>query len=101
MCKKFVSTKEDQSMKSCDSRNEEYGVTEMGNDVQEIAESERFSSASSNTVFNSCCESDREETSISLPKDRITFDEETSQALKIYNTREREVETLFFQLPSS
>ncbi|KAM4075280.1 hypothetical protein ACB094_10G157500 [Castanea mollissima] len=91
VCKKFVSTKEDQSMKSCDSRNEEYGVTEMGSDVQEIAESDRFSSASSNTVFNSCCESDREETSISLPTDRITFDEETSQALKICNTREKEV----------
>lgn len=75
-------------MKTCDSRNEENGVTEMGSDVQEIAESDRFSSASSNTVFNSCCESDREEISISLPTDRITFDEETSQALKIYNTRE-------------
>lgn len=82
--KKFVSIKDqDQREKISENRNEEE------------EESDRFSSASSTTVFVSCSESDKEEISTSLCKDH------TSDALNLCNIREKEVETLLFQLPSS
>lgn len=61
---------------------EEYSVTGMDGDGQEVAESDRFSSASGTTVFNSCAESDNEETSTSSRK-----------ASKLCNIREKEAAT--------
>lgn len=101
--KKFVSIKDQgQRVKISETRNEEeeeYSVTAMDRDGQQVAESDRFSSASSTTVFVSCSESDKEEISTSFCKDH-TFDAETVQALNLCNIREKEVETLLFQLPS-
>lgn len=54
-------------------------------------ELERFSSASSSTVFNSCSESDAEETSTSQQKDHISFTTNTPESFRLCNLIENEV----------
>ncbi|XP_021613653.1 uncharacterized protein LOC110615818 isoform X3 [Manihot esculenta] len=56
-------------------------------------ELERFSSASSSTVFNSCSESDAEETSTSQQKDHISFTTNTPESFRLCNLIENEAVT--------
>uniref|UniRef100_A0A5B7AMZ4 Uncharacterized protein n=1 Tax=Davidia involucrata TaxID=16924 RepID=A0A5B7AMZ4_DAVIN len=66
-------------------KNSKSSVTEIGTSNQDFAESDRFSSASSTTVFNSCSDSDIEDTSSSSPKDQIWATADTCQALRLVN----------------
>ncbi|KAK9271158.1 hypothetical protein L1049_026747 [Liquidambar formosana] len=72
-----------------------FSVTEKGRNNQEAAEPERFSSSSSTTVFNSCSETDIEETSTSSHKDHISSAADTFQASSKFCDllREKEVAT--------
>ncbi|KAF5739841.1 hypothetical protein HS088_TW12G01052 [Tripterygium wilfordii] len=54
----------------------------------QVAESDNFSTASSSTIFNSCSESDEEETPTSLQEDHTLYKAETSQPKKPYNGKQ-------------
>ncbi|KAF2309610.1 hypothetical protein GH714_004270 [Hevea brasiliensis] len=72
-------------------RDGDVDVTEKKDrNKQEAVEIDRFSSASSSTVFNSCCGSDAEETSTSQQKDHISFTTNTSQSFKLCKLIEQE-----------
>ncbi|XVF36455.1 hypothetical protein REPUB_Repub19eG0060100 [Reevesia pubescens] len=58
-------------------------VTEMGRNNQETAEPDRFSSASCTTVYNSCSDSDIDESSM--------FADSSKSDFKLYNERENKV----------
>ncbi|KAA8528441.1 hypothetical protein F0562_035796 [Nyssa sinensis] len=97
---KLISHQINQKMKNSGSGdgNGDYSVTEIGTSNQDVAESDRFSSASSTTVFNSCSDSDGvEDTSSSAPKDQIiwaTASANTCEALRLVNPpREQEAAT--------
>lgn len=94
--KMLDSIKEDQRAKSSENIKEEYHVTAMVGDDKEVKESDRFSSASSTTVFNSCSETE-EEISTSPCKYHTFFDGETFRALSRSNIRAKEVGTLCVQ----
>lgn len=94
--KMLDSIKEDQRAKSSENIKEEYHVTAMVEDDKEVKESDRFSSASSTTVFNSCSETE-EEISTSPCKYHTFFDGETFRALSRSNIRAKEVGTLCVQ----
>ncbi|KAJ9166367.1 hypothetical protein P3X46_021137 [Hevea brasiliensis] len=75
-------------------RDGDVDVTEKKDrNKQEAVEIDRFSSASSSTVFNSCCGSDAEETSTSQQKDHISFTTNTSQSFKRCKLIEQEAVT--------
>lgn len=103
ICKKLVFTNESKSFNksTCDVKVAEFSVNKMPRNSQEVAESNRFSSASSTTVYNSCSESDdKEETPpTSLPKHCASLAAKTLRALKLYNMKEKMVETLISLLP--
>lgn len=94
-----ISINERLRIKTCNHGDGNVDVTKnKDRQNQEAVEFERFSSASSSTVFNSCCGSDAEETSTSQLKDHISFTANTSQSLKLCNLLEKEVTKLFFPL---
>lgn len=99
ICKKLVYTDKSKSLDKsiCDVKVVEFSVNEMPKNGQEVAESDRFSSASSTTVYNSCSESDdKDETPpTSLHKHHASLTAETLRALKLHNMKEKMVETLF------
>ncbi|XP_031281418.1 uncharacterized protein LOC116139923 [Pistacia vera] len=88
--KKFTSIKDSLRIKNNDNRNGQFSVTEMARNSQEVAEPDGFSTASSTTVFNSCSDSEVEETSTSVQKNDVSFIENTSQSFKLWSPGDKE-----------
>ncbi|XWS21315.1 hypothetical protein CRYUN_Cryun30bG0045200 [Craigia yunnanensis] len=84
VCNKFFTIKGLRSKKS-DDEDGKPSVTEMDRNNQESAEPDRFSSASSTTVYNSC--SDIDEPSM--------FADNPKSDLKLHDEREKKVEKLY------
>ncbi|KAF3447470.1 hypothetical protein FNV43_RR12656 [Rhamnella rubrinervis] len=91
--KKLVFTNESKSFNksTCDVKVAEFSVNEMPRNSQEVAESDRFSSASSTTVYNSFTDSDDKDEAppTSLHKHHASLTPETLRALKLYNMKEK------------
>ncbi|XVE55720.1 hypothetical protein DITRI_Ditri03aG0180800 [Diplodiscus trichospermus] len=79
-CNKFFTIKGSRT-KNSDDEDGKLGVTEMDRYNQENAEPDRFSSASSTTVYNSCSDRDLDEPSMSADNFKSN--------LKLYNEREK------------
>lgn len=94
ICNKLVCTNKSQSFKNSDYKEAEFSVHELPTNGQQVSESERFSSASSTTVYNSCSESDKDETSTSFHKHHASLTAETFRAIKLYGMNEKMVGTL-------
>ncbi|KAI4337079.1 hypothetical protein L6164_015534 [Bauhinia variegata] len=72
--KKLAFQKESRTSSEAERRNEDETVPETGRVSQIVLETERFSSASSSTVFNSCSEIEEEETWIPTHDDNHSHD---------------------------
>ncbi|XWS24080.1 hypothetical protein CRYUN_Cryun28dG0070200 [Craigia yunnanensis] len=83
LCNKFFTIKGLRT-KNSDDEERKLSVTEMDRNNQETAEPDRFSSASSTTVYNSCSDSDIDEPSI--------FADNFKSNLKLYDEREKKAE---------
>ncbi|KAL5844659.1 hypothetical protein ACOSQ4_010617 [Xanthoceras sorbifolium] len=90
---KLVSINTKLKIKNNDKRDGKFNDTEeVARNNQQVAEADRFSSASCTTVFNSCSESDAEEATISLQKDEISLVSETSQSFRVCNLEQKEAD---------
>ncbi|KAJ7966495.1 DUF4378 domain-containing protein [Quillaja saponaria] len=89
---KLVFVNENKVSKNSENRNEDLSVLDTGRNYQIGMELDRFSSASSTTVYNSCSPSDVEEASTtSLQKYHASFSADTKQASRVCNMRLQEV----------
>ncbi|XVF39772.1 hypothetical protein PTKIN_Ptkin01aG0059300 [Pterospermum kingtungense] len=79
LCNKFCTVKGLRT-KNSDDEDGKVGVTEMYRDNQETAELDRFSSASSTTVYNSCSDNDIDELSMFADNFKSNFDEGENKA---------------------
>ena len=73
-----------------------FSVTETRRNGQEVAERERFSSASSTTVFNLCTESEKAETPSSSNKHYDSAISDTLEGLRLSNMTDEEVRIIEF-----
>ncbi|KAL5558701.1 hypothetical protein UlMin_034912 [Ulmus minor] len=102
---KFARSNGSLSTKSSDDKEEgQFSVDiDMGNNGQEVVEIDRFSSASSTTVYNSCPESDKDESPTSEALKLANMGEETAVAdglfLAQYNKQHNPISVLE-QIPS-
>ena len=90
LCNKFFTIKGLRTKNSDD--DGKLSVTEIDRNNQETAERDKFSSASSTTVYNSCSDSDIDEPSI--------FADNFKSNLKLYDEREKKVEKFYKTLLS-
>ena len=86
VCNKFFTIKGLRT-KNSDDEDGKPSVTEMDRNNQETAEPDRFSSASSTAVSNSCSDSDIDEPSM--------FTDNSKSNLKLYDKREKKVGKLY------
>lgn len=84
-----ISTKKRLRINGSNHEDGKLNVSEKGRNNQQVPELDKFSSASSATVFNSCSESEVEETSTSSQND-ILFTTNTSQLPNLHNPQEVE-----------
>ncbi|XP_015885098.3 uncharacterized protein LOC107420617 isoform X2 [Ziziphus jujuba] len=91
VCNKLVCTNKSQSLKNSDDKETEFGVHELPRNGELVSESDSYSSASSTTVYNSCSESDKDETPTSFHKQQhdSSLTAETLRALKLYSMKEK------------
>lgn len=92
---KLVSRNSGPSNKSSENKEAELNAdTKMRRKNQEIVDSDRFSSASSRTQYDSCSEDEKDEASVSLQNDhKASLVADTSQVSKPCNMiKEREIE---------